>query len=55
MKTFGGILTVLAGIALICGVIYGLYWVAKSASYVLFYESMVQQTVRELVKKEALK
>lgn len=37
------------------GVICGCYWVAKSLSYALFYKDMVQETVRNMVKKEALK
>ena len=34
---------------------YGAYWVCKHVSYALFYRSMVQQTVRDMVKAEALK
>ena len=52
----------LKSIGLIIGVIflalsavYGCYWIAKSMSYAIFYESMVEQTVRELVKPEYLK
>ena len=36
-------------------VIYALYWIAKNGSYFFFYESMVQDTIRELVKSGALK
>ena len=46
---------VLVAIALICGGIYGCYWVAKSVSYGFFYEGMVQQTITEMVKPEYLK
>lgn len=37
-----------------CLFLYGSYWVAKTVSYQLFYEDMVQDTVREMVKTEAL-
>lgn len=33
---------------------YGVYWVFKTISYELFYEDMVEQTVREMVKPEYL-
>ncbi len=45
----------LAGIVLIGGIRYGSYWIAKTVSYSFFYESMVEQTVREMVKPEYLK
>lgn len=35
--------------------LYGAYWVAKNVSYALFYEDMVQETIREMVKPEYLK
>lgn len=35
--------------------IYASYMVAKSISYTLFYEDMVQQTIREMVKPEYLR
>lgn len=35
--------------------IYGLYWVAKHGSYWLWYEDMVEETIIEMVKPEALK
>ena len=37
------------------GFISGAYWVGKTVSYSLFYEDMVQATVVEMVKPEALK
>ena len=49
------ILMSLAGLIVICGFIYGSYWVAKHVSYALFYEDMVEATVRELVSASALK
>ena len=45
----------IAGVAFVCGLIYGMYWVAKTVSYEIFYEDMVEQTVRDLVKHEYLK
>lgn len=36
-------------------ILYGMYWVTKSGSYFLFYEDMVQGTIREMVKPEFLK
>lgn len=49
------VLLVIAMIAVICVVIYGGYYLAKNASYWLFYEDMVKETVQEMVKQEALK
>lgn len=34
---------------------YGCYWLVKTVSYFFFYESMVEQTVREMVKPEYLR
>lgn len=34
---------------------YFCYWVMKNGSYWLFYESMVQDTIKELVKPEYLR
>lgn len=35
--------------------IYSCYWVAKTVSYSIFYEDMVQQTITEMVKPESLR
>lgn len=35
--------------------IYGMYWIAKTVSYSLFYRGMVEQTVIEMVKPGSLK
>jgi len=35
--------------------VYGSYWVAKTVSYTIFYEDMVKDTVRQMVKDECLK
>ena len=53
--TIATIAIALCGVALVGGTIYGVYWIAKTVSYTLFYESMVQATVRDMVKKESLK
>jgi hypothetical protein len=37
------------------GALYGCYWVAKTVSYSLFYEDMVRNTVRDMVKEGSLK
>lgn len=42
-------------IVFMCALIYGMYWIFKTFSYFFFYEDMVQDTIRELVKQAALK
>lgn len=57
-KTTGNVLQfflVIGAIALVCSLIYGSYWVAKTVSYSIFYEDMVQQTISEMVKAGVLK
>ena len=39
---------------LVCGFIFGMWWLAKHGSYFLWYEDMVQGTIREMVKPESL-
>lgn len=46
---------IIGGIILVCAMIYGCYWIAKSVSYFFFYEGFVQETIREMVKPEYLK
>jgi len=41
--------------AFIGALIWGSYWVTKKLSYEWWYESQVQQTVRDMVKEEYLK
>lgn len=48
-------LTVIAGIIFTCFFIYATYWIAKNVSYWLFYEDMVVETIKEMVKLESLK
>lgn len=55
MNKLSEIFGILAIIVLVCGAIYGCYWVAKTVSYTIFYEDMVEQTIRETVKPEYLK
>ena len=43
------------GLVVSFNVLYGAFWVAKNVSYALFYQEMVQQTVRDMVKDSALK
>jgi len=45
---------IILGLAAACGVIYGCYWIAKTVSYSIFYEDMIIETVKELVKQSAL-
>lgn len=54
-KNMKMIALIFAVIVLIGGTIYGSYWIAKTVSYSFFYESMVEQTVREMVKPEYLR
>ena len=42
-------------VTLICGIIYGGYWVAKTFSYNFFYRDMVERTVIQEVKTSCLK
>jgi len=45
----------IVGVALVLGAIYGGYWVAKTVSYSIFYKSMVETTIKDMVKPESLK
>ena len=55
MKTFWKVVGFLAVIAAFCGVTYGMYWIFKTFSYMIFYEDMVAETIKEMVKPEFLK
>jgi hypothetical protein len=44
----------IVGVILTLAFIFGMAWLAKHGSYWLFYEDMVKDTVRELVKPEYL-
>lgn len=43
------------GVVLLGAVTYGGYWVAKNVSYAVFYEDMVEDTIKENVKKSCLR
>ena len=55
IKYIKGILVFLTFIAFISGVIYAGFWIKKSVSYSLFYESNVEETIKKMVKQECLK
>lgn len=39
---------------LLCPFLYGCYWVAKTVSYNVFYEDMVEETIELKVKETCL-
>ena len=45
----------LALIVVVIFLIYGVYWAGKTLTYSLFYESIVKQTIEEMVKENSLK
>jgi hypothetical protein len=45
----------IAGVVLVCAVVYGCYWVGKTVSYSIFYADMVEKTIVEMVKADALR
>jgi len=47
--------SIIFGVLAFCGVLYLSYWLCKNVSYWFFYEDMVTETVKELVKQAALK
>lgn len=49
------IIVVIVSICAVILFIYGAYRIAKHGSYFFFYESMVRQTITEMVKEEALR
>jgi hypothetical protein len=55
MKKLKEIGVLIGIIAIMVGFIYGGYWIAKTVSYSFFYEDMVEETIKEMVKPEALK
>lgn len=44
-----------AWVVVVCFFVWGVYWVAKSFSYWLFYEDMVIDTIKETVQQQYLK
>lgn len=55
MNTAKTIVMWTAALVAIGFVLYGSYWLAKHGSYALWYEDMVKETIREMVKPEYLK
>jgi len=49
------LLIVIAGLLGFVAFVYGMYWVFKTVSYVLFYEEMVKATITTMIKPEYLK
>lgn len=49
-KVFGVLLYIL----FVCLMLWGMYWVAKTFSYWVFYEDMVKETIKQMVKPEYL-
>ena len=49
------VLGIIGVIVIIIGIGYFKWWVSREINYKLQYESMVQDTVRSMVKQEALK
>ena len=44
----------IAGILAFCLVCWGMFWIIKTFSYWLFYEDMVIETIKQMVKPEYL-
>jgi hypothetical protein len=55
MKNLYVVVIAIFAIAGIVGLIYGGWWLKREINYNLMYKSMVQETVREMVKESALK
>jgi hypothetical protein len=55
MRTMKKIVIMLLALVIVFAIIYGCYWLAKNLSYAFFYEDMVQRTIVQMVKPEALK
>ena len=55
MRIIKQIVVMLLALVIVFTVIYGCYWAAKNLSYAFFYEDMVQRTIVQMVKPEALR
>ena len=53
-KEVVNVVSVVVGIVVFCALSYGMYWVFKTVSYGIFYESMVIETLHSVVKAECL-
>lgn len=49
------VLGVVLGLVVAGTLMYGLYWVGKSLSYTIFYQDMVREEIREMVKEGSLR
>ncbi len=49
------LILVVIGAVVVCSVIYGMYWIGKTVSYSFFYETMVKESITEMVKPSCLK
>jgi len=48
---------IIIGIAIIIVILFSIYcsyWFFKTISYTLFYESMVEDTIRDMIKNDSL-
>jgi len=52
LALIGIVVLIIAGLS---GLIYGSWWLKREINYNFMYKSMVQETVREMVKESALK
>ena len=48
------ILKLCFGVATVGGFTYSIYWVMKTCSYWLFYESMVKETTMQVLRAQGL-
>lgn len=55
MKLYQRVILAIILFIIFCFGIWGLYWLVKTLSYYFFYEDMVQRTIREMVRPEALR
>jgi len=54
-KQIQSAILIVIGIVLFFAVLYGAYWIIKTFSYWLFYEDMVRESIRQMVKPEYLR
>lgn len=54
-RTVATVLGIICLIVALAGVVFGMWWIGREIHYRVAYKDMVQQTVREMVKEEALR
>lgn len=54
-KTIATVMGIICLIISLAGIGFGLWWMGRELHYRVAYEDMVKQTVREMVKEEALR